>query len=139
MDLIRLVVRASTSGGCTKETCPASDSICTALSTHIRIRWNDYTDPNRADGYAPNLYINVAFTALFTISSLVFSHQAVLWKNWRNFSIVLCVGCQMEVGGEFLAQLSPEMAGQGQTDTHLQATSAAFFCTTTRSRTWASN
>ncbi|KAK5129855.1 hypothetical protein LTR08_002763 [Meristemomyces frigidus] len=61
----------------------------------------DLTDDEIAieDGYAPNLYFNAAFTVGFAISALVFSHQAFIWKNWKWFSITLCVGCLMESGG----------------------------------------
>ncbi|KAK6394163.1 hypothetical protein LTR65_002009 [Meristemomyces frigidus] len=77
-DIVRLAARASASGDCTKDTCPASDSIY---------------------GYAPNLYFNIAFTAIFAISGLGFSHQACIWKNWRWFSLSLAAGGLMETGG----------------------------------------
>ncbi|KAK4546812.1 hypothetical protein LTR36_001544 [Oleoguttula mirabilis] len=51
------------------------------------------------DGYAPNLYFNIAFTAIFAISGLGFSHQACIWKNWRWFSLSLAAGGLMETGG----------------------------------------
>ncbi|KAK5113592.1 hypothetical protein LTR85_010821 [Meristemomyces frigidus] len=78
MDAVRLAVRASVSGKCTKDTCPASDSIY---------------------GYAPNLEFNTAFTAIFGFSALLFFSQSFAWKDWRWFSLSLCVGGLMEAGG----------------------------------------
>ncbi|KAI7213259.1 RTA1-domain-containing protein [Hortaea werneckii] len=78
MSLPVLFTRASASGDCTKDTCPASASIY---------------------GYAPDWDFNLFFAIGFGITALVFSHESLIWPKWRAYSLACAIGCLMESGG----------------------------------------
>ncbi|TKA21775.1 hypothetical protein B0A50_08696 [Salinomyces thailandicus] len=78
MSSFELSARASGSGDCRKDTCPASASIY---------------------GYAPDWDFNMFFTIGFGISGLIFYHQSFIWPKWRAFSLACAIGCFMESGG----------------------------------------
>ncbi|KAI7116014.1 hypothetical protein KC316_g19031 [Hortaea werneckii] len=78
MSLPVLFTRASASGDCTKDTCPASASIY---------------------GYAPDWDFNLFFAIGFGITALIFSHESLIWPKWRAYSLACAIGCLMESGG----------------------------------------
>ena len=88
MDVLELLRRASNGDGCTKETCPASQSIY---------------------GYAPSLVANAIFLALFIISGLVHSYQGFRYKTW-SFLTVMVIGNLCEgvgYGGRIMLHNDP--------------------------------
>jgi len=103
MEALRLLIRASVSGACTKDTCPASDSICELTLTERKLptlNTRCILTAVDTDGYAPSWNFNLFFTVNFAISALVFYHQAFIWPKWRAYSLACAIGCLMEAGGQ---------------------------------------
>jgi hypothetical protein len=75
--ILHLVARADENGGCTKETCPVTDSVY---------------------GYQPNLGATIFFLALFTISGCTYVWQGLRTKTWF-FSVAMLLGSVSEVLG----------------------------------------
>ncbi|KAL1302186.1 hypothetical protein AAFC00_002617 [Neodothiora populina] len=73
-----LIKRADENDGCTKATCPASDSIY---------------------GYAPNLGANIFFVVYFAISSAIFFYQGFRWRGWWGFTAATTLGTALESVG----------------------------------------
>lgn len=80
MSIHQILARDNTDNNdCTKDTCPASESIY---------------------GYAPSLAASIVFIVIFGISTVVFVVQG--WKyrrTWLAFSIVFSLGCALETVG----------------------------------------
>lgn len=62
---------------CTKDTCPASESII---------------------GYAPSLWSGVLFAVLFSVSTIVHAYQGWRYKTW-SFLVAMVLGCALEAVG----------------------------------------
>jgi hypothetical protein len=50
-------------------------------------------------GYRPSLSANIAFTVLFTLSTIAFLAQGVFSKRWLGFTIAMASGCVIELTG----------------------------------------
>jgi hypothetical protein len=50
-------------------------------------------------GYQPSLGANVAFTVLFSLSTIAFLAQGVVRKRWLGFTVAMASGCVIEVIG----------------------------------------
>lgn len=80
--LTDLVARANENLGCTKGTCPVSQSVY---------------------GYQPNLGATVFFLVLFTFSGVAYTWQGIKTKTWF-FTVAMMMGCLSEVMG-YVAKL----------------------------------
>ena len=82
MLVANIIARADENQGCTKSTCPVSESIY---------------------GYQPNLGATVFFLALFALSGCVYTWQGIRTRT-RFFSIAMVLGSASEVMG-YIAKL----------------------------------
>jgi hypothetical protein len=50
-------------------------------------------------GYRPSFATNVAFTALFGLSTIAYLVQGIAGKRWLGLTIAMASGCALEVVG----------------------------------------
>ncbi|KAJ9631027.1 hypothetical protein H2203_001555 [Taxawa tesnikishii (nom. ined.)] len=75
MDLVSLFKRADENHGCTKDTCPASESVY---------------------GYAPSLGASAFFTAFFFLSGIAYIFQGFRYRRWWGFASAMALGTVLE-------------------------------------------
>jgi hypothetical protein len=70
----------------------ANGVVCTIINEYCPAEYSYW-------GYRPSLSANLAFTVLFSISTIAFLAQGIFSRKWLGFTIAMASGCAVEVIG----------------------------------------